>query len=82
MSNLVLSGLEFRDGYQRSGNWDVMLRNVKSMSDWLLKAHFAASDVPAENKFVGQVRLCARVWGGRGWGWGGECGSGAQGSKR
>lgn len=38
-----------------SGNWDVMVRNVKAMADWLLKAHLKASDTPAENVFVGQV---------------------------
>ncbi|KAI8473823.1 MAG: Six-hairpin glycosidase-like protein [Monoraphidium minutum] len=62
LSNLVLSAEEFRDGYQSSGNWDVMLHNVKHMSDWLLKAHLVASDNPAKNKFVGQVSARPDHW--------------------
>lgn len=62
LANLVLSAEEFKEGYTKSGNWDAMTHNVRAMSDWLLKAHLVASDVPAENKFVGQVSARPDHW--------------------
>lgn len=58
MANLALSMMEFRDAYIAADQWDVALRLVKWGMDWLVKAHIKASDTPAENAFVGQVRWC------------------------
>ncbi len=53
----MLGALEFEPSYKSSGNYDAALHNIESMADWLVKAHLEASDVPSENKFVGQVGL-------------------------
>lgn len=39
-----------------AGQWDNSLELVKWGLDWLVKAHVKASDTPADNAFVGQVR--------------------------
>jgi len=57
LSNIVLSALEFREGYQAAGAWGPMLNNVGAMTAWLEKAHISASDKPEDNVFVGQVGL-------------------------
>lgn len=41
-----------------AGQWDNSLALVKWGVDWLVKAHVKASDTPADNAFVGQVRVC------------------------
>ena len=51
--------MEFRDAYISASQWDVALRLIKWGMDWLMKAHVKASDTPAENVFVGQVRLAS-----------------------
>jgi hypothetical protein len=56
LANLAFSAMEFRKGWEDAGEWDNLLANLKWGSDWLMKAHVEASDIPSENKFVGQVR--------------------------
>ncbi|MGH8048997.1 MAG: glycoside hydrolase family 9 protein [Chthoniobacterales bacterium] len=49
MTLLAWGGLEFSDGYRKSGQWDFLLDAVRWGDDWLIKAH-AGPDV-----FYGQV---------------------------
>lgn len=39
-----------------------MKRNVRAMSDWLVKAHYSASDDPSQNAFVGQISARPDHW--------------------
>lgn len=57
LSNLALSMMEFRDAYIAANQWDNSLTLIKWGLDWLIKAHVKAGDSPAENAFVGQVRI-------------------------
>lgn len=49
MTLLAWSGLEFRPGYEKSGEWQTLLNTVRWGTDWLIKAH------PEPNVFYGQV---------------------------
>lgn len=57
ISNLVLSALEFKPAYDAAGQWGTALNVIRWGADWMMKAHITASDTPAANVFVGQVRL-------------------------
>lgn len=62
MANLAFSCMEFRDAYLSAGQWDVAMRVLKWGMDWLLKAHLTASDVAADNVFVGQISARPDHW--------------------
>lgn len=49
MTMLAWGGLEFRPGYERSGQWNYLLDAVRWGADWLMKAH------PRPDVFYGQV---------------------------
>ncbi len=57
MSVLAWGGVQFRSAYLATGQMPVLMRTVKWGVDWMVKAHFAASDVPSQNQLVVQVRL-------------------------
>jgi endoglucanase len=49
MTLLAWGGIEFPDGYAKSGQWDFLLDAVRWGDDWLIKAH------PEPEIFYGQV---------------------------
>lgn len=49
MTLLAWGGLEFKPGYERSKQWDILLDTVRWGTDWLMKAH------PEPDVFYGQV---------------------------
>jgi endoglucanase len=49
MTLLAWGGIEFSEGYRRSGQWDFLLDAVRWGNDWLMKAH------PEPEVFYGQV---------------------------
>jgi endoglucanase len=49
MTMLAWGGIEFSDGYRKSGQWDFLLDAVRWGDDWLMKAH------PGADVFYGQV---------------------------
>jgi hypothetical protein len=56
MSVLAWGGVQFRTAYLATGQMPVLMRTVKWGVDWMVKAHFNASDVPSQNQLVVQVR--------------------------
>ena len=56
VSTLALGMLMSEDGYRASGQWDVGSRNLRYVAEYLIKCHVTASDTPAANTFVAQVR--------------------------
>ena len=56
MSVLAWGGVQFRSAYLATGQMPVLMRTVKWGVDWMVKAHFNASDVPSQNQLVVQVR--------------------------
>jgi hypothetical protein len=61
MSVLAWGGVQFRSAYVATGQMPILMRTVKWGVDWMVKAHFAASDVPSQNQLVVQVRLVEAV---------------------
>jgi hypothetical protein len=55
MSVLAWGGVQFKAAFRATGQLPVLLRTLKWGTDWLIKAHFNASDVPSKNQLVVQV---------------------------
>jgi hypothetical protein len=61
--------LEFPLGYKFNKEWGTMQANLRHATDYLLKAHYNASDWAPYNILAAQVRS-DQAGLGRGWGWG------------
>lgn len=55
ISTLAWGVSEFAETYKAMDQYDVARNNIKWGTDWLIKAHIAASDDPAGNQLVAQV---------------------------
>lgn len=57
---LAWSGIEYKDGFSRSGQWTQHLETIRWGTDWLIKAHAAPNELYAQ---VGEGELDHAYWG-------------------
>ena len=62
VSLLSYGALTFEAAYRAAGQWDIAVRNLDWAASYIAKCHTQASDTPAYNKFVAQVRANVRAW--------------------
>lgn len=60
LTMLAWGGIEYGEGYTRSGQWEQLLATVRWGTDWLLKAHTAPNELVAQ---VGDAVADHSYWG-------------------